>query len=287
MPWTNYHSHTVFSDGHAEPEVFVQEAIRQGVKSYGFSCHAPLPFETTWCMREEYFDAYTCQIEGLKEKYRNEIEIYRGLEVDYLPGVSPQEGKAFHPSMLDYFVASVHFVGQYPNGEYWTIDGETAEFARGLDTVFKGDIRQAAENYFALEKAMILTMKPHIVGHVDKIKMHNSRQHFFNETEDWYREMLYSTFDLIAREGNILEISTRGMGKGVMDDFYPSQWSFPYLRERKIKLTLSSDCHRPAEITHGFAQAAAALLSAGIHEIWALRNNQWQSFPLTPNGLLL
>lgn len=287
MPWTNYHSHTVFSDGHAEPEVFIQEAIRQGVKSYGFSCHAPLPFETTWCMREEYFEAYTRQIEGLKEKYHHEIEIYRGLEVDYLPGVSPQEGKAFHPSKLDYFVASVHFVGQYPEGEYWTIDGDTTEFARGLDTVYKGDIRRAVENYFELEQAMIRSMKPPIVGHVDKIKMHNGRQHFFDETEGWYREMLYSTLDLIAREGNILEISTRGMGKGFMNDFYPSQWCFDYLRERKIKLTISSDCHRPSEITYGFAQATTSLLSAGINKVWALHKGRWQPFMLTPDGVMI
>jgi histidinol-phosphatase (PHP family) len=53
MSWTNYHSHCHYCDGKYEPEKYIESALQQGLLAYGFSSHTPLPFETTWAMKDE------------------------------------------------------------------------------------------------------------------------------------------------------------------------------------------------------------------------------------------
>jgi len=84
MNLTNYHSHTSFCDGRAPMKDFVVEAIKQGFTSYGISSHAPLPFPTRWTMEKEEVIPYLEEFKGLREEYKNEIELYIGLEIDYL-----------------------------------------------------------------------------------------------------------------------------------------------------------------------------------------------------------
>ena len=55
MILSNYHSHSTFCDGRSSMEEFVKFAIAKGVKRYGFSSHAPIPFETPWTMVADDF----------------------------------------------------------------------------------------------------------------------------------------------------------------------------------------------------------------------------------------
>jgi len=43
-----------------------------------------------------------------------------------------------------------------------------------------------------------------VVGHMDKIKMHNSAKPYFSEEDPWYRAQVEETLDLVARTGCIL-----------------------------------------------------------------------------------
>ena len=87
---TNYHSHSLYCDGRAGMEDFVRFALSEGFTSYGFSSHAPLPFSTAWTMEWDIMDGYLSEFHRLKEKYAGRIELYIGLEIDYLnkePGI--------------------------------------------------------------------------------------------------------------------------------------------------------------------------------------------------------
>mgnify|MGYP002242179652 CR=1 FL=1 len=71
-------------------EDFVRFALSEGFTSYGFSSHAPLPFSTAWTMEWDIMDDYLSEFHRLKEKYAGRIELYIGLEIDYLnkePGI--------------------------------------------------------------------------------------------------------------------------------------------------------------------------------------------------------
>ncbi len=70
MYWTNYHSHCHYCDGKYAPEAYIESALQKDVAVYGFSSHAPLPFETTWAMKKEAVTQYVAEIRSLAQKYK-------------------------------------------------------------------------------------------------------------------------------------------------------------------------------------------------------------------------
>jgi len=81
------HNHTTRCN-HAEGTVneYIERAIELGINIYGFSEHAPMDFDEKYRLPFCDMDAYTNEILEAKEKYKNDIEILLGYEVDYLPG---------------------------------------------------------------------------------------------------------------------------------------------------------------------------------------------------------
>ena len=106
MNLTNYHSHCSFCDGKAPMEDFVKSAIAAGFTSYGISSHAPLPFETCWTLSQERVPDYLQEIGRLKQRYAGEIEIYAGLEIDYLNEIQNPANSYFQALPLDYRIGS-------------------------------------------------------------------------------------------------------------------------------------------------------------------------------------
>lgn len=104
---TNYHSHSLYCDGHAPIKDFLDEAVRQGFTSYGVSPHAPLPWTTRWSMMELELPVFLYEMKRLKEEYKDRLEVYCGLEIDYIDSdINPQAG-LFKNDALDYKIGSV------------------------------------------------------------------------------------------------------------------------------------------------------------------------------------
>lgn len=283
MNQTNLHSHTRFSDGSDEPEKYVLEAIKKGMSVYGFSCHAPLPFETTWSMKESDLNNYRNTIRSLNLKYKDKINILAGLEIDYLP-----ERKGYFEYLkrslyLDYTIGSVHIIDQLPDGTPWNIDGEFEIFKEGLKNVFGNDIRLLVQRYYELIREMVSVEKPDIIGHMDKIKQPLRLTGLFNESDPWYQDEVMHTLDLIAKKKCIVEINTRGFYKGRSRDFYPSNWIISALREKNIPVMSNSDAHYPEEVVAGLDEADLLLRKSGFTEVavtpdengWAVKTLQY------------
>ena len=81
------HNHTTLCN-HASgtSEEYIQRAIELGIDVYGFSDHAPMNYDPKYRMDISSKPIYEKEILGLKEKYRNDISILLGYEVDYLDG---------------------------------------------------------------------------------------------------------------------------------------------------------------------------------------------------------
>ncbi len=285
MPWTNYHSHSHYCDGAANPENFVQEAIRRNFSAWGLSSHAPLPFPCKWTMKAERLPSYLAEIDLLKAAYRDQIQIYGGLEVDYIPDLMGPQAARTMASSLDFIIGSVHFVDALPDGRPWEIDGRHEVFLEGLETIFHGNVQQAVEHYYGLIRQMVRNDAPDVVGHLDKIIIQNEKGHLFTGHEDWYQRAVIETLLAIQSRGLILEVNTRGIYKGLVKDPYPTRWILEKAAQMKIRLTLNSDAHHPREIDGAFPETAQVLREAGIRELSILWDGRWEAVSFDRWGL--
>lgn len=271
MQLFNLHTHSNFSDGKANAEDVVIEAVNQGLKVLGFSDHSPVPFENTFAIKNENVNNYISTINSLKEKYQDKIDIYCSMEMDFIPGIIKDFKKTKEELGLDYMIGSVHLVGNNIE-KLWFIDGSKVEtYDEGLNNYFNGDIKKGVKTFFYQYNEMTETEVFDIVGHLDKIKMHN-RNRYFLEEDKWYRDLLMETLTLIKEKSLIVEVNTRGIYKKRSTDFYPSSWILPIMREMNIPVVISSDAHLPNELTLCFKEAEDALKAAGYKETMCFQN---------------
>ncbi len=282
--WTNYHSHTHYCDGSSTPEDYIKAALAKGIAAYGFSSHVPLPFACAWSVKEERVQDYLAEIDDLKKKYEGQLDIYKSLEIDYIPDIIGPQSDYIKKLSLDYTLGSVHFVGSH-EGRHWEIDGEVDIFKWGLVKIYNHDIRAAVTRYYELTRQMVREHQPDIIGHLDKIKMQNDREHFFAEDADWYVAEIENTLDVIAEEGGIVEVNTRGMYKGVTIEPYPSYWVLEEVHARNIPIQLNSDGHKPEEIIAEFETVAPRLLEIGFTEMRVIIGGEWKDVSFTAKGL--
>jgi len=280
--WTNFHTHSAYCDGKGELSHFVQRAIELNMKGIGFSSHAPIPFDCKWCMSKESFRGYLEEIATLR-KVNPDIEIYTGLESDYIPTViSPEQFNR----QLDYVIGSIHFVDQLPDGSNWEIDGLHTNFLTGLAAIFNNNIRNAICRYYELTREMINSSTPDIVGHIDKIKIQNIDKKFFSEEEPWYRHEIAKTIDVIQEAGAIVEVNTRGIYQRKSKTTYPSPWILEILCERNIPVLLSSDAHHLNDLINQFNETARMLEEIGFKTLTSLHEGNWKHFKFNANGII-
>jgi histidinol-phosphatase (PHP family) len=267
--------HSRFSDGKGEPSEFLQKALAQGMFSLGFSEHAPLEFPNSFALKSDEALAYVQAINELKQEYAGSVDVFCGLEMDYIPGITEDFSKVKQQYGLDFLIGSVHLVANEDQGSLWFIDGALSEiYDAGLKGIFGNDIRKAVSAFYHQTNEMIQTQEFDILGHFDKIKMHNKGR-FFKEEESWYRNLVSETIRLIAEKGIIVEVNTRGIYKKRADSLFPGIEVLKEAREYNIPLTLSSDAHNSDEMAACFPETLRQLDEAGIRELWYLTAAGW------------
>ena len=269
---TNYHSHCSLCDGKAPMEDFVREAVRRGFASYGISSHAPLPFPAVWTLDRGDVTAYLSEIERLKCSYAGRIELYAGMEIDYLDERNNPASDYFRQLPLDYRIGSVHLM-HADDGGIVDIDTSPERFAEMLSGRFGGDLRRLTTAYFDKLIRMVEAGGFDFVGHVDKISYNAERCEPGITSRGWYRDKARECFERIAARGLMVEINTKKYNAcGV---FFPNREHFGLLRELRIPVLVNSDAHRPERIDDGRHEAMAALREAGIREVIERVGNRW------------
>ena len=261
---------------------YVDQARKLNMISIGFSSHAPVPFSTKWCMKSERLNDYLINIEKIK-KLNSFVEIYKGLEVDFIPGVT---SPSLFQGKLDYTVGSIHFVERFPDGTHWETDGTHALFLEGYSKIFDSNIQDVITRYFELTREMIVKACPSIVGHLDKIKIQNPDNKFYKETDNWYQDEVKKTIDVIHSSRAIVEVNTRGIYQKKTDTTYPSPWILEILHKKNIPVTISSDAHHSDDIINQFPETALLLKKIGFKTISVLSDGSWKPFSFNEHGII-
>ncbi len=272
----NYHSHSRFCDGKGEPEEYVRSAIDKGFSAFGFSSHAPLPFDTDWNMRLADLYAYVHETQRLKEKYTDQIELYTGLEADYFPGCTDWRTV---PG-IQYTLGGVHFLINPVTDAVHQVDGSMKEFKDSLEQGFNGDIQLFGEAYYSTLRDMMMTMPPSILSHMDVFRKNNANGKFFDEDEPWYQEEIMKTLDVASLSEVIIEVNTGGMARGYMDNPYPSWWILEEIQKAGISIVLNSDVHNPQQVDFAYMEVRPKLLAIGFTKQRVLMGGVWQDVPL-------
>ncbi len=277
MNLTNYHSHCSFCDGRAPLEDFIQAAITQGFTSYGVSSHAPLPFPTRWTMEWEQMPAYLEETAALKQKYAGQIELYTGLEIDYLDEESNPAEERFRYLPLDYRIGSVHLLHN-DQGEVVDIDVSADTFRTIVDTHFEGDLDRVIRMYYARLCRMVELGGIDIVGHADKMHYNASKYRPGLLDEPWYDMLVCDYFAEIARCGYMVEVNTKALLQ--LGTFFPNERYFPFLKELGIRIQVNSDAHYPEKINSGRREALVALKQAGYITVMEMYGGKWEAMPI-------
>jgi histidinol-phosphatase (PHP family) len=309
----NLHTHTSFSDGSDDPEKYIEEAVRQGFHTLGFSDHSPVPFVNSFAIRPERVQGYAERIRTLSATLPNLLpsrgeedashfslsplegrgpgkgaaegrglggRILLGLEADYIPGITTPFSTWRQDLLLDYIIGSVHLVRNGSRDDLWFIDGPKIEtYDRGLREVFGGDIRAGVTAYYRQVCGMIQSQKPDIIGHLDKIRMYN-RNRYFREDENWYADLIDETLQLIKESGAVMEVNTRGVYKKRSDTLFPGPEILKKACRMGIPVTLCSDAHKPHELSLFFAEAKIILKDSGYNGQMLLNAGTWMEVPL-------
>jgi len=276
----NLHQHSFFSDGKEAPEKYVDQAVKLGFKTVGFSEHSPLPFANNFSLKESKIDDFIADTDRLKEKMKGKLEIYRALEMDFIPGISEDFDYWRERCKVDYLIGSVHLVKPWGYDMLWFTDGPDHKvYDHGIDQFFDGNIQKAVKTFFHQTNEMIESQHFEILGHFDKVKMHNKNR-FFTEDERWYHKLVDETIELIRQNNLIVEVNTRGLYKKRSDTLFPDGYALKKVKEAGIPVIISSDAHQPDELNGLFDYAEQKLIDFGFEEVMLFNHGKWISEPL-------
>ena len=276
MDLFNLHTHSTFCDGKAKPEEYVHKAIELGFHTLGFSSHAPVPFENNFSLKEEQFDEYTNTIRELKERFKENINIFLSLEIDFIPGITKNFEEFVKDGNLDYTIGGIHLIRNKEKQGLWFIDGPKHEiYDNGLNKIFNGNVRKAVETFYYQTQEMVVTQKPDIIAHLDKIKMHNKNR-YFSEEESWYKELIWKTLKIISGSDCIVEVNTRGLYKKRSNTTFPGPAILEQIHHLGIPITLSSDAHKPEELNGYYNETIYLLKEIGFKEILYFNDAGWK-----------
>lgn len=283
MAWANYHTHSDFCDGSGCLEDYIDSALANDVVSLGFSSHGPVPVENDWSMPKNRFNEYCDAIDSLKKKYIDKLEIYKGIEIDYVHDVDVL--KDIDLSRLDYTIGSVHFLGREALITNTSVDMRKEMLEDSLNRDFNGNIKKAVETYYLTLQEMISKTDIDIIGHLDIIKKNNKGNIYFNENDPWYRDLVANTLKAAAKHDKIIEVNNGGITRKKINTYYPSVWILEKCLETKIPITISSDAHSPKQIAAGFPETAKDLNDIGFKEVFVLKQGKWMPKKFSSEGV--
>ena len=275
-----YHTHNSYCDGQNTIEEMVYNAVLQGVSHIGISSHAPIKKNNKWSISYQQLENYSTEIDKIRDLFSNEINVFKSLEMDYIPNLTYSFSHFNELLDLDFTIGSIHLVLNKANNKLWFIDGNKEECQNNFNSIFSGNIKEAITSYYNQIREMVSTQKPNIIGHLDKVVM-NTAGEFFNESEEWYQEEIIKTLAVIKENNGIIEVNTRGLYKNKWHTSFPSPEILKMSNKLDIPIVISSDAHSITELSGAYDIAINIALKAGYRHQMIFNNGKWTKTKLT------
>jgi histidinol-phosphatase (PHP family) len=254
-------------------EAFVQAAVDAGFRGYGISSHSPLPFDAPCAMSAGRVGEYLAGIERLKREYAGRIELYAGMEIDYINEEHGPSTTYFQELPLDYRIGAVHYVTHPSSGRLMDIDGKEERFRSALAEIFDGDLEGLVDAYYDASERMIARGGFDFIAHLDKVAMNAERVNPSITGTRHYRDRLMAYLEEIAARGLMIEINTKAYpALGIL---FPRQEYLKRVLELQIPVIVNSDAHFPLAINEGRREALEILRATGFRHVTCLEAGAW------------
>ena len=277
-PLSSLHTHSRYDDGEGEIGDYAAAASCAGLSAYGASGHAPLPFDCDYAMPLATLDTYCDDVRKVAERWEDRLAVYLGLELDYVPGLSSFYEREFLGRGFDYFVASVHYVGD-PGTVPWAYDESEDVFIREIQSRHAGDSRPVVEDYYSRLCAMVREVAnwgvPSFVGHFDRIALWNRDDRYFPTSDSWYLALVDEALNAIQSAGMAIELNTSGWTKPAAKP-NPNLTVLRRSVERRIPLIVSADAHQASKVARLYREAVELLRKAGYGEVIVPNHTGWR-----------
>ncbi len=242
----DYHMHSILSDGRNTYEEMALAAIDKGLDEIGFTDHLCLK-PVDWSMSLIDIPVMISQIQDVKEKYGDRINIRFGIEIDYFPEYESQIQDLISTIPFDYIIGSIHFIGD------WNFDMDQSLYGKWSNDVLY-------EKYFTLVQQAAKSGLFDIIGHIDIIKK-------FRVYPESNQDTLFDeTMRIIKANNLVVELNTGGLDRPCAE-FTPSPHLLEMCFAHHIPVTISSDAHRTEQIARHYDSALALLSKVGYTEL--------------------
>ena len=271
----NLHTHCTYCDGKNTLEEMVLAAIDKGFSSLGFSshCFSNLSYDECGIKTVVDYEAYLSEVEALKQKYKNQISIYRGIELEsrikdeLYPNPDPR---------LDYSIGSIHWF--YLDSRHWEVDYK-AEILLQAKEAF-GGFRPLIESYYNEVIEFAKHSSYSITGHIDLVTKFSELNSFGFENESWYRDTALSAAESVVKCGKLVEVNTGAISRGYRTTPYPAPFILKRLAELNAPIIVTTDCHSANNIDIKYDETVSMLSSYGFTHLYYLTESGFKGIKI-------
>lgn len=262
----NLHTHTSLDHGKDTVEEMIQTALARQFTVLGFSGHGyNRPLSST-SMTLENTELYKQQIAQAKEKYKDRLQIFCGVEQDSMHRIDTSD--------FDYVIGSVHYVCK--DGKPWSIDYSSEEFARMLDEGWNQDVQALVEDYYQAVEEMMDWQEVDIVGHIDLITKFNEDEEFFSFSAPWYLDAARKAIDKGVEKNLVFEMNTGAIARGNRRTPYPHPLLLEYMAQKGARLCINTDCHDRNYLDLKISECLDLARKAGFTQLEVMTENGLQ-----------
>ena len=259
----DFHTHTSYSfDGTNTMEEMVKAAIKAGVSELAFTDHSEIELVSPLYQPPPKYEIYKAELDGLREKYADEINIIYGIEISLFTGKHREISDVLAKEGFEFIIGSIHDIAI---GDIYS-----------KDFCVKYSKKEVYQLYF---EAMLENIKGvknfDVLGHMDYIERYaNGGKQDFNAEYSEYAEIIDEIFKILIEEGKGIEINSSGFRYG-LDHAHPgNQILQQYKNLGGEIITIGSDAHKTEHICDGFEETLQTLREVGFKAFTIYKNRK-------------
>ena len=220
----------------------MQEAIKLGCREIGFTGHSNTPFDESYCMTLQKTQEYIAAVKAAQEKYRDQIRVLLGIELDYYAQIDL--------TPYEYRIGSVHYVKKA--GCYLPVDDSKQTQIENVNKFYGGDFYGFVEDYFNTVADVYNKTECQILGHFDLVTKFNGDGDLFDTNHPRYRAAADSALEALMDTPVVLEVNMGAMARGYIKEPYPARDVLKKWMAAGKPIMYASDCHTPRGLLYAY-----------------------------------